>query len=54
MNKPTSNFRLNKAIKTLMGSITDKNERDIFKNAMIEAQLCAEMKPTSEKKGKND
>lgn len=40
--KADKNFRLEKTTKRIMGSILDKAERKVFKEAMIGAQLAYE------------
>jgi hypothetical protein len=50
MNKPTKNFKMDKATKTFLASISDKTERDSFKNAMIDAQLASEIVPQKQDK----
>ena len=48
--KPTKNFKINKQTKRLLSTILDKNERDVFKANMIQAQLQSEIKPAKYKK----
>lgn len=42
MLKPTSTFKLSKQTKRFMARIVDDNQRAIFKQVMIQAQLAAE------------
>ena len=42
--KPTKTFKLSKTTKRMMCFITDKESRDSFKRAMIQAQLASEIK----------
>lgn len=48
--KPTSTFKLNKQTKRFMSTFVSAEQRNQFKRMMIDAQLCAEVKPR-EKKG---
>ena len=52
MIKPTKTFRLSKRAKTMRAlmSFKDKDQRDAFKNMMIQAELT----PASRGKDKND
>lgn len=51
MLKPNKTFKLDKSTKSFLASISNKAERDSFKNAMIDAQLASEIKAPTEKKG---
>jgi len=53
--KPDKNFRLSKKTKTLISLISfrSKEDRNDFKRAMIEAELCSKIVPKS-KKDKNE
>lgn len=48
--KPTSTFKLNKQTKRFMSTFVSAEQRNQFKRMLIDAQLCAEVKPR-EKKG---
>jgi hypothetical protein len=50
--KPNQNFKLSKTVKRMLCSITNKELRDTFRQNMIQAQLCSEVKPPVEKKSK--
>lgn len=50
MHKPTKTFKLAKVTKTFLASISDKTERDLFKKAMIDAQLASEIVPQKQDK----
>lgn len=50
MMKPTKNFKMDKTTKTFLASISDKVERDAFKNAMIDAQIASEVVPQKQDK----
>ena len=41
--KPTKTFKLRKTTKTMLASITDPTQRNAWKRAMIDAQLCSEV-----------
>jgi hypothetical protein len=47
--KPTAAFRLSKQTKRFMCKIIDPVERHAYKNAMIQAELAASVKPKSTK-----
>ena len=47
--KPTASFRLSKQTKRFMCKIVDPVERHAYKNAMIQAELAAGIKPKSTK-----
>jgi hypothetical protein len=47
--KPTAAFRLSKQTKRFMCTIIDPVERHAYKNAMIQAELAAGIKPKSTK-----
>ena len=47
--KPTASFRLSKQTKRFMCTIIDPVERHAYKNAMIQAELAAGIKPKSTK-----
>lgn len=47
--KPTQNFRLSATTKYLLSTITNAEDRHIFRHNMIQAQLMSEVKPTKEK-----
>lgn len=55
MLKPTSTFKLSKQTKRFMARIVDDNQRNIFKQVMIQAQLAAEeAKKHNSKQDKQD
>ena len=43
--KPTSTFKLSKQTKRFMCTITNPVERHAYKNAMIQAELAAAIRP---------
>ena len=47
--KPTASFRLSKQTKRFMCTFVDPVARHAFKNAMIQAELAAGIKPKSTK-----
>lgn len=47
--KPTASFRLSKQTKRFMTTILNPVERHAYKNAMIQAELAAGIKPKSTK-----
>ena len=51
--KPTKTFKMDKSVKTFMSLISDKTERDTFRRAMIDAQLCAAIVPQKQEKKTN-
>lgn len=54
MLKPNSTFKLSKQTKRFMTRIVDDNQRAIFKQVMIQAQLAAEeAKKQNTKSGKD-
>lgn len=40
---------MNSSTKTLIASITNKSDRDVFRQNMIQAQLQSEVKPETKK-----
>lgn len=48
--KPTKNFKMDKATKSFLASISNKGERDAFRSAMIDAQLASEVIPQKQDK----
>jgi hypothetical protein len=48
--KPTARFKMPKGLRPLIGSISNKAMRDVFKANMIQAVLQSEIKPVKEKK----
>jgi 2-phospho-L-lactate guanylyltransferase (CobY/MobA/RfbA family) len=50
--KPNKNFKMNKTIKSFLSSILSDVERNSFKRAMIDAQLCSEIVPQKQDKDK--
>ena len=52
--KRDKNFRLNKQTKRFMATILDPVERNIYKNAMIEAQIASEIPFKAEKKNRKE
>lgn len=48
--KSSSTFKMNKQTKRFMSTFVSAEQRNQFKRMMIDAQLCAEVKPR-EKKG---
>lgn len=50
--KPTKNFKMTSKTKTFLASISNKEERNSFKRAMIDAQLCSEIVPQKQDKDK--
>ena len=49
--KPTKTFRLTKRTKTIMALIgfKDQDQRNAFKNMMVQAQLASEVRPAKDK-----
>jgi hypothetical protein len=52
MLKPSKNFRIWKETKRAMATIVDPVQRNIYKSAMIQAQLISELPPVREKSDK--
>jgi hypothetical protein len=50
--KPTANFKMNKIVKNMLGSISDPEQRNGWKRAMIQAQLCGAIAPKNVKTDK--
>jgi len=50
--KPTKTFRLTKRTKTILALIgfKDQEQRNAFKNMMIQAQLASEVRPAKDPK----
>ena len=48
--KPSKTFKLKKTTKTMLASITDPAQRNAWKRAMIDAELCAAVVPKREKR----
>ena len=46
--KPGKTFKLSKPTKTMLASIVDPQERNAWKRAMIDAELCAAVVPKRE------
>jgi len=51
--KPTKTFKLKKTTKTLLASIVDPGQRNAWKRAMIDAQLCSEVVIKTPSRDKN-
>ena len=51
--KPNKTFKLKKTTKTMLASITDPAQRNAWKRAMIDAQLCSEVVIKSPQRDKN-
>jgi len=51
--KPTKTFKLKKTTKTLLASIVDPVQRNAWKRAMIDAQLCSEVVIKTPSRDKN-
>jgi len=49
MLKPNSTFKLSKSSKRMLCNIVDKDKRDSWKHAMIQAELAAAIVPKSTK-----
>lgn len=47
--KPTASFRLSKQTKRFMTTFVNPVERHAYKNAMIQAELAASVKPKATK-----
>jgi len=47
--KPTANFKMNKVMKNMLGGISDPEQRNGWKRAMIQAQLAGEIAVRSSK-----
>lgn len=52
--KADKNFRLSKAVKRILGSIQDKDQRRVFKAMMIQAQVDYEGIQRRKSKGQSD
>ncbi len=54
--KPTSTYKMSKPLKTMLalGSFKSKEERSLWKKAMIQAELTAQIKVKEKKKGEPD
>jgi hypothetical protein len=48
--KPGKTFKISKTTKRMMSFIVNKEERDSFKRAMIQAQLASEVKISNKDK----
>jgi hypothetical protein len=53
MLKPNSTFKLSKQTKRFMTTIVDDNQRAVFKQVMIQAQLAAEEAKKQNSKSKD-
>lgn len=51
--KPTAHFCLSKTSKRVMSTIVDAEQRNIYKNAMIQAELNSKVKVSSDKKDRS-
>jgi hypothetical protein len=51
--KPNKTFKLKKTTKTMLASIVDPVQRNAWKRAMIDAQLCSEIVIKSPQRDKN-
>jgi hypothetical protein len=51
--KPTKTFKLRKTTKTMLASIVDPVQRNAWKRAMIDAQLCSEIVIKTPSRDKN-
>ncbi len=52
MLKPSKTFRIWKETKRAMATIVDPVQRNIYKSAMIQAQLTSELPPVRDKSDK--
>lgn len=52
--KADKNFKLSKSVKRVLSTIVDKTEREIFKKAMINAELSYEYSKRTKSKEKSD
>lgn len=52
--KADKNFKLSKSVKRVLATIVDKTEREIFKKAMINAELSYEYGKRTKSKEKSD
>lgn len=50
MLKPNKTFKLSKQTKRFMATFVNAEDRNAFKRAMIDAELCSAVRPTREKK----
>lgn len=50
MLKPTANFKLSKQTKRFMATYVNAEQRNSYKNDMIQAELAALIQPKREKK----
>lgn len=50
MLKPSKNFKIWQETKRAMATIVDPVQRNIYKSAMIQAQLVSELPPVRDKK----
>jgi len=50
--KPNSHFKLPKRFKRIMATIVDKDLRDAYRSASIQAQLYSLIKPETKKQDK--
>ena len=53
MLKPGKTFNLSKQTKRFMATFVNAEERNAYKRAMIDAQLCSEIVIKSEKRDRN-
>ena len=53
MMKPGKTFNLSKQTKRFMATFVNAEERNAFKRAMIDAQLCSEIVIKTEKRDRN-
>lgn len=51
--KPGKTFNLSKSTKASLATIIDPHKRGQWKRAMIDAQLCSEVVPKTEKRDRN-
>ncbi len=56
MLKPTSSYKMSKALKTslALNKFKDEHHKGAWKRAMIDAELTAAIKPKEKKKGQPD
>ena len=52
--KPTANFKMNKVMKNMLGGISNPEQRNDWKRAMIQAQLYGAIAPKNTKADKTN
>ena len=51
--KPNKTFKMSSTTKTMLATIVNKEQRDAWRRAMIDAELCAAVVPKTVKRDNN-